>query len=36
VLFQLHVIDFTWAGVAHVVAFRDAGLFVKFGLPDSL
>jgi RNA polymerase sigma-70 factor, ECF subfamily len=34
--FQLHVIDFTGAGVAHVVAFRDPGLFAQFGLPASL
>jgi RNA polymerase sigma-70 factor (ECF subfamily) len=36
VAFQLHVIDFTRAGVAHVVAFRDAGLFARFGLPGAL
>ena len=34
--FQLHVVDFTAEGVAHVVAFLDATLFAKFGLPDHL
>jgi RNA polymerase sigma-70 factor, ECF subfamily len=34
--FQLHVVDFTAAGVAHVVAFLDTTLFAKFGLPESL
>ncbi len=34
--FQLHVVDFTEAGVAHVVAFLDTTLFAKFGLPASL
>ena len=34
--FQLHVIDFTGEGVAHVVAFREPWLFAKFGLPESL
>ena len=34
--FQLQVIDFTRAGVAHVVAFREPGLFARFGLPGSL
>ncbi|MBV9514639.1 MAG: sigma-70 family RNA polymerase sigma factor [Mycobacteriaceae bacterium] len=34
--FQLHVVDFTTDGVAHVVAFFDITLFAKFGLPDSL
>jgi RNA polymerase sigma-70 factor (ECF subfamily) len=34
--FQLHVVDFTADGVAHVVAFLDTTLFAKFGLPASL
>ena len=34
--FQLHVVDFTADGVAHVVAFLDATLFAKFGLPEHL
>jgi RNA polymerase sigma-70 factor (ECF subfamily) len=34
--FQLHVVDFTADGVAHVVAFLDTTLFAKFGLPESL
>ena len=34
--FQLHVIDFTALGVAHVVAFREPWLFARFGLPESL
>jgi RNA polymerase sigma-70 factor (ECF subfamily) len=34
--FQLHVVDFTADGVAHVVAFLDTALFAKFGLPPQL
>ncbi len=34
--FQLHVVDFTADGVAHVVAFLDTTLFAKFGLPEHL
>ena len=34
--FQLHVVDFTADGVAHVVAFLDTTLFAKFGLPAFL
>ncbi|MFZ0831823.1 MAG: sigma-70 family RNA polymerase sigma factor [Mycobacterium sp.] len=34
--FQLHVVDFTTDGVARVVAFLDATLFAKFGLPEHL
>ncbi|OBK71799.1 sigma-70 family RNA polymerase sigma factor [Mycobacterium sp. 1274761.0] len=34
--FQFHVIDVTGQAVAHVVAFGDATLFEKFGLPASL
>ncbi|HZQ32024.1 MAG TPA: sigma-70 family RNA polymerase sigma factor [Mycobacterium sp.] len=34
--FQLHVIDCTSDGIAHVVAFMDTALFEKFGLPASL
>ena len=34
--FQLHVLDMTTAGVAHVVAFMDVSLFAKFGLPEAL
>jgi RNA polymerase sigma-70 factor (ECF subfamily) len=34
--FQLHVVDFTNEGVAHVVAFLDTTLFEKFGLPAHL
>ena len=34
--FQLHVLDVTADGVAHVVAFLDTALFAKFGLPDKL
>ncbi len=34
--FQLHVVDFTAAGIAHVVAFLDTTLFAKFGLPEAL
>ncbi|HEY7053443.1 MAG TPA: sigma-70 family RNA polymerase sigma factor [Mycobacterium sp.] len=36
VAFQLHVVDFTGTGVAHVVAFLDTSLFSKFGLPATL
>jgi len=32
--FQLHVIELGPDGVGHVVAFLDAALFTKFGLPD--
>ncbi|HZX04358.1 RNA polymerase subunit sigma-70, partial [Kribbella sp.] len=32
----IHVLDVTAAGIAHVVAFRDPGLFGNFGLPGSL
>ena len=34
--FQLHVLDVQRGGIAHVVAFMDASLFTKFGLPDAL
>lgn len=34
--FQLHVVDLTGHGVSHVVAFLDAALFAKFGLPAAL
>lgn len=34
--FQLHVLDVKPGGVSHVVAFMDASLFPKFGLPDYL
>ncbi|MGZ8803568.1 MAG: sigma-70 family RNA polymerase sigma factor [Mycobacterium sp.] len=34
--FQLHVLDVRPAGITHVVAFKEAGLFEKFGLPDEL
>jgi RNA polymerase sigma-70 factor (ECF subfamily) len=34
--FQFHVIDVTNAAVSHVVAFGDAALFEKFGLPETL
>jgi RNA polymerase sigma-70 factor (ECF subfamily) len=34
--FQLHVLDMTPDGVAHVVAFLDTALFAKFGLPERL
>ena len=34
--FQLHVLDMRADGVSHVVAFGDAELFAKFGLPASL
>ena len=34
--FQFHVIDVRPDGVSHVVAFRDAALFEKFGLPATL
>lgn len=34
--FQLHVMDVTGAGIAHVVAFMDPRLFEKFGLPGRL
>ncbi|MCQ4120922.1 sigma-70 family RNA polymerase sigma factor [Rhodococcus tibetensis] len=33
--FQLHVLDVTAGGVAHVVCFFDLGLFEKFGLPQT-
>ena len=34
--FQFHVIDVRADGVSHVVAFGDAALFEKFGLPPTL
>jgi len=34
--FQLHVLDVKPGGVSHVVAFMDAALFEKFGLPAAL
>lgn len=34
--FQLHVLDVRPAGIAHVVAFKEDGLFEKFGLPPTL
>lgn len=34
--FQLHVLDLRESGIAHVVAFMEAGLFAKFGLPATL
>jgi RNA polymerase sigma-70 factor (ECF subfamily) len=34
--FQLHVLDVKPDGISHVVAFLDASLFAKFGLPESL
>ena len=34
--FQLHVIDIVAGGISHVVAFLDATLFPKFGLPERL
>ncbi len=34
--FQLHVLDMRNAGVSHVVAFLDTGLFAKFRLPERL
>ena len=34
--FQLHVLDVRADGVSRVVAFLDAALFVKFGLPARL
>ncbi|MGB2920649.1 MAG: sigma-70 family RNA polymerase sigma factor [Mycobacterium sp.] len=34
--FQLHVLDVRPAGIAHVVAFKEDGLFEKFGLPATL
>jgi RNA polymerase sigma-70 factor, ECF subfamily len=34
--FQLHVLDVKPGGISHVVAFLDASLFAKFGLPESL
>lgn len=33
--FQLHVLDVTAGGVAHVVCFFDLDLFEKFGLPQT-
>ena len=36
VAFQLHVLDVRGDGVSHVVAFLDAALFAKFGLPAAL
>ena len=32
--FQLHVLDVTERGVAHVTCFFDTGLFARFGLPE--
>ncbi|GJF08309.1 RNA polymerase sigma factor [Mycolicibacterium cyprinidarum] len=34
--FQLHVMDVRLGGIAHVVAFKEVGLFAKFGLPEGL
>ncbi len=34
--FQMHVLDVTQDGVAHVVCFFDLSLFEKFGLPTEL
>lgn len=34
--FQMHVLDIRPTGIAHVVAFKQAGLFGRFGLPDEL
>lgn len=34
--FQLHVLDVTPDGVAHVVAFLDTSVFPKFALPEQL
>ncbi|MFY1599680.1 sigma-70 family RNA polymerase sigma factor [Micromonospora sp. WMMD737] len=34
--FQLHVLDVHPAGITHVVAFKEDGLFSKFGLPGTL
>jgi RNA polymerase sigma-70 factor (ECF subfamily) len=34
--FQLHVLDVKPGGISHVVAFLDASLFAKFGLPESV
>jgi len=34
--FQFHVIDLGRDGISHVVAFGDASLFAKFGLPDTV
>ncbi|MGD9622747.1 MAG: sigma-70 family RNA polymerase sigma factor [Mycolicibacterium sp.] len=34
--FQLHVLDIGRTGIAHVVAFKQPGLFTKFGLPEQL
>jgi RNA polymerase sigma-70 factor (ECF subfamily) len=34
--FQLHVLDITPGGIAHVVAFMDPRLFETFGLPAAL
>lgn len=34
--FQLHVLDVRGAGIAHVVAFKEDGLFAKFGLPATV
>ncbi|MGL5443292.1 MAG: RNA polymerase subunit sigma-70, partial [[Mycobacterium] stephanolepidis] len=34
--FQMHVLDVTPEGVAHVVCFFDISLFEKFGLPTEL
>ncbi|MDH6677110.1 RNA polymerase sigma-70 factor (ECF subfamily) [Rhodococcus sp. LBL1] len=34
--FQLHVLDITERGVAHVTCFFDTDLFARFGLPERL
>nr|WP_296775041.1 sigma-70 family RNA polymerase sigma factor [Rhodococcus sp. (in: high G+C Gram-positive bacteria)] len=34
--FQLHVVDVTRGGVAHVACFFDLTLFARFGLPEQL
>ena len=34
--FQLHVLEIRAGGIAHVVAFKEDGLFAKFGLPATL
>ncbi|WP_137723115.1 sigma-70 family RNA polymerase sigma factor [Prescottella subtropica] len=34
--FQLHVLDVTERGIAHVTCFFDTDLFVRFGLPEQV
>jgi RNA polymerase sigma-70 factor, ECF subfamily len=36
VAFQLHVLEITPKGICHVVAFKETGLFAKFGLPERI